>query len=179
MKTKIIGLLVSLAGVSLTAAEPQYVIPEGGTHFVGKTGSGFQNANSPANITVFEGNGTLFCTNDPAAYTQCNIWGSFYATNGTLTVDCSTIAYTPTFYRNLVCSGNGKLVCGAQIGGDYAIFAGYSDAYTYYLFDVPNMEFQDSQGTIKTGTIAFRGSYVMVTPTPERNGGWLMRVDGA
>ena len=44
MKTKIIGLLVSLAGLSLTAAEPQYVIPEGGTHFVGKTGSGFQNA---------------------------------------------------------------------------------------------------------------------------------------
>ena len=46
MKTKIIGLLVSLAGLSLTAAEPQYVIPEGGTHFVGKTGLGFQNRTS-------------------------------------------------------------------------------------------------------------------------------------
>lgn len=50
MKTKIIGLLVSLAGLSLTAAEPQYVIPEGGTHFVGKTGSGFQNASNKFRI---------------------------------------------------------------------------------------------------------------------------------
>ena len=169
MKTKIIGLLVSLAGLSLTAAEPQYVIPEGGTHFVGKTGSGFQNANSPANITVFEGNGTLFCTNDPAAYTQCNIWGSFYATNGTLTVDCSTIDCSPSFYRNLICSGNGKLVCGAQIDGDYTIAAGYSDANIYYLFDVPNMEFRDPQGTIKTGTITFGGAYVMVKGFPREH----------
>ena len=167
MKAKIIGLLVSLAGLSLAAAEPRYVIPEGGTHFVGLNGLGFQNANSTANITVFEGSGTLFCTNDPPSYTQCNIWGSFYATNATLTVDCSTIAYAPSFYRNLICSGNGKLVCGARIGGTYAISAGYSDAY--YLFDVPNMEFRDPQGAIKTGTIAFGGSCVMVKGFPREN----------
>lgn len=167
MKAKIIGFLVSLAGLSLAAAEPRYVIPEGGTHFVGLNGLGFQNANSTANITVFEGSGTLFCTNDPPSYTQCNIWGSFYATNGTLTVDCSTIAYAPSFYRNLICSGNGKLVCGARIGGTYAISAGYADAY--YLFDVPNLEFRDPQGTIKTGTIAFGGACVMVKGFPREN----------
>ena len=160
----------ALGGLCLSARADEaqwtflYTVEDGATHKVGQKGDGTNNSNSNSNSALFKGSATVLGVDQD--YSQWNIWGAFFATNGVLTLDPRPLkngASTPNLNRSVVLGEKGSMrVYPTSNGGSVVSFGDGQTSPRYPVIDITDLKFINADGSDRSGRIAFAQNVAVV-----------------